>query len=224
MPVFVVLLPLGMLVSVWLPGARMLPEALASLGVPAVLAWLLAQLGRMSSRQPALWARWGGSPTTQMLRHRNADANPELRRHYHARIAALSPSLAMPTAEDEARDPAHADEVYEAATRLLIARTRDRKRFPLVFNENVYYGYRRNLWAMKPIGVTIALLSLAGCLWPIVASHTPVIKVKADWWVSTAICAGLVLVWLAWVTPAWVRIAAQAYAERLLEACDQLGP
>jgi len=35
----------------------------------------------------------------------------------------------------------------------------------------------------------------------------------------------LMLCWAAWVTPSWVRIPAQAYAERLLEACNQLkGP
>jgi hypothetical protein len=222
MPVFLVLLPLGMVASVWYPGATLWPRAVASFGVPAVLAWLLSQLGRLPSRQPKLWAGWGGPPTTQLLRHRNSAGNPALRQHYHERLKALEPSLALPTAEDEARDPAHADQVYEAATRLLIARTRDRKRFSLVFKENVNYGFRRNLWSMKPLGLTIAALGLVGCVWLVVSARMPIAKVKFDWWLATVINVGLLLCWAAWITPSWVRIAAQAYAERLLEACDQL--
>jgi len=187
MPVFVVLLPIGMAASVWLPGAALLPEAITSIGVPAVLAWLLAQLGRVSSRQPQLWARWGGAPTTQLLRHRNPSGNAELRRHYHERLRALEPSLALPSAEDEGRDPVGADRAYEAATRLLIARTRDRKRFPLVFKENVNYGYRRNLWGMKPIGVTIAILGVAVCIWPVASGRMPMAEVRVDWWLAMVV-------------------------------------
>ena len=224
MPVFLVLLPIALAASVWFPDTSILPRISAVLGVPAVLAWLLSQIGRDmgSRRQQGLWARWGGAPTTQLLRHRNPDANPELRRHYHDSLRALQPSLMLPTADEEARDPQRADHAYEAATRLLINKTRDKARFPLIFKENTNYGFRRNLWGMKPIGLPVALLGTAACVAPIWSRRGVYLSVELDWWLATGISAALCLCWIFWFTPSWVRIAAQAYAERLLESCNQI--
>lgn len=224
MPVFLVLLPVALAASVWFPNTPILPRISAVLGVPAVLAWLLSQLGRDMGyrRQPGLWTRWGGAPTTQLLRHRNPDANPELRLHYHDCLKALQPSLTLPTAEDEERDPQRADHAYEAATRFLITKTRDKTRFPLIFKENTNYGFRRNLWGMKPIGLPVALLGTAACVAPIWLRPEDFPSVELNWWLATGTSAALCLCWIFWFTPSWVRIAAQAYAERLLEACDQI--
>ena len=38
--------------------------------------------------------------------------------------------------------------------------TRDTSRFPLVFAENANYGFRRNLWGLRPIGTGVAVVLL----------------------------------------------------------------
>ena len=42
--------------------------------------------------------------------------------------------------------------------------SRDKAKYPLVFEENVNLGFRRNLWAMKPAAVVITAGSAAACL------------------------------------------------------------
>jgi hypothetical protein len=54
-----------------------------------------------------------------------------------------------PTAEAEAADPAGADAYYARCGDWLREHTRDRKRFKLIFEELVTYGFRRNLLGLK---------------------------------------------------------------------------
>ena len=223
-PAFLVILPLAIAVFLWVPGL-VLPSRLAGILIgPLGVAMLMAQIGRDRGykKQPQLWRQWGGAPTTQLLRHRNLKSNPILRERYHKKLTELQPDLEIPTPEEEERDPQKADHVYDACVRHLITRTRDRKQFPLIFHENVNYGFRRNLWGMKPFGALFALAGLAACglnLW-LHWGRTQHIDAEAA--VSGAFILALLLFWLFWVTPGWVRIAGDAYAARLFEICEQL--
>jgi len=50
-----------------------------------------------------------------------------------------------PAPEQEAADPEAADGFYTRAGNWLRENTRSKKKFDILFNENVTYGYRRNL-------------------------------------------------------------------------------
>ena len=129
----------------------------------------------------------------------------------------------MPTPEQELANPNGADEVYQAAVALLKERTRDKQRFSLIFEANCDYGFRRNLWGMKPLGIFTAVVGTAavGALIVMHYRHTKVVMSSITP-TATALNGLLLLAWLFWVTPAWVKIAADAYAERLLAASDTL--
>ena len=175
-------------------------------------------------KQPALWTRWGGAPTTQQLRHRTDNSNPVLLRRYHDRLSLLRPDLILPSAAEETRDPAQADHVYAACVQFLISQTRDRTQFPLLFKENVNYGFRRNLWGLKPFGITLAAACLIASIlraWLLRGSPA---DLSGELLVSIAVSFTLLLFWTLWVTQKWVRIPAEAYAARLLECCEQLEP
>ena len=224
--------------------ARLFPVALVALpGVLGALAWtipaiegswetlfaalggaglpvLLAELGRDSGKrkEPRLFTLWGGTPTTRRLRHRNAP-NKAILAQQHSSLSELFPGLEIPTAKTEAQDPSAADEVYEACVARLRDRTRSENQFHLVRQENLSYGFRRNLWGMKPLGVAMALLGLF-----VVGVQMMVGIEKSGWDVSgVALLVGLIDVmllgiWLRAITLDWVRIPAEAYAERLLAA------
>lgn len=223
-PAFIVVLPLAIAVFLWVPDTILLGRLAGVILGPLGVAMLMAQVGRDRGylKQPQLWRRWGGAPTTQLLRHRNAESNPVLRERYHRKLGELQPDLVMPTAEEEGQDPQRADHVYEACVKHLITRTRDRKQFPLLFNENVSYGFRRNLWGMKSLGILFTLAGLAACGLNVWLNWGRTRQVAAEATVSGLFNLGLLLFWLFWVTPQWVRIAGDAYAARLLEACEQL--
>jgi hypothetical protein len=75
----------------------------------------------------------------------------------------LAPDLVLPSVCAEAENPAEADACYEAATKVLIQRTRDKEKYHVLFQELIDYGFRRNTWGLKmvAIGVLIASLSFA---------------------------------------------------------------
>lgn len=104
----------------------------------------------------------------------------------------------------------------------MLARTRDKKQFALLFEENVNYGFRRNFWAMKLLAITSASMSLA----IILASMTWSWARSGGLSTECIAAAFLIVVYLSFVLvrlrPDWVRIPAIAYARQLLAACDVL--
>ena len=87
--------------------------------------------------------RLGGQPSTILLRHRDTTLPTLTKRHYHE-LAATRLGIAMPSVEEELKDPAHADLAYVAAADALRPQTNDRRAFPFVFRELVAYGFNRN--------------------------------------------------------------------------------
>lgn len=223
-PALLVALPLGLATLAWFP------EGLAGWGTLwGLVAWsggtaLLAQVGRDKGKvkESRLVENWGGMPTTRMLRHRHA-ANKVILARYHKKLQELLPDTKIPTPAEEQADPAGADEIYKNCTAFLRAKSRDRKRFALVFEENCNYGFRRNLWGMKPLGITTALAGIVAVAFYFVVNYFG----KGVAVPPRALMCGvgnllLLLGWVLWFTPDWVKIPAEAYAERLLEASEEL--
>lgn len=131
------------------------------------------------------------------------------------------PGWRAPTEEEERLDSSAADTRYKSAVRWLIEYSRDRNRFPLVFKGNVSYGFRRNLYGLKPIGLRAATFCIAvnvGLLcWSYVEKAGQISPVGI---VVSVISALTLVAWLAVVTPGWVRDAADGYTKALLSVCD----
>lgn len=220
-PALLVALPVGLLVAACFPnkfvGWGLLVSVLTTFGFCTLLAQIGRDLGKQ--KEPGLFALWGGKPTTRKLRHATTDLDWITLERCHAKLGAVV-GLPPPTAQEEQADPQTADQVYEAYTKYLREATRDRDHFRLVFAENVNYGFRRNLWGMKPSGIVLCVLGTAGS----------VIAAAVQWGDAVpglaVVAAALSLVFLVWwvfrINPDWVRMAADAYAERLLCACDSL--
>jgi hypothetical protein len=74
---------------------------------------------------------------------------------------------------------------------------------------------------MKPTGIVLSSVGLVAAAAATVVAHQasqPLLLPAA-----ATVLSGLLLTWwITRITPAWVRLAAYAYAERLLAACDTL--
>lgn len=220
-PSLLVLLPAVVAVFVTLPTLQNLLGGLVSVAVYCGAGRLLAEIGREQGKrkETELFTLWGGTPTTRMLRHRDAPNAVTLAR-IHRKLAAITEEP-LPSAGDERSDPTRADAAYEAAVKVLRERSRDRVEFPLVFKENVSYGFRRNLWGMKPIGLAVSLGSAVACGWATWRTWPQ----DATAAIAGAVVAVLFLVfWIMVATPDWVRTPAEAYAERLLDCVERLEP
>jgi hypothetical protein len=191
--------------------------------------YLLVNIGRERGKriESKLFARWGGTPTTQLQRHRDVRIDNITKDARHAFLASKL-KVSAPTVAAEKADPEAADQFYAAGTRWLLEHTRDQKRFPLIFAENVSYGYRRNAYGLKPIAVTISVLSILWILISIDGVTLHGIDVLAMTQMShgaklaTFASLSTLAIWLLFFTEQTVKTAAFAYADTFLRACSTL--
>lgn len=224
LPALLVLAPGVAAIVAWIPIESPTWTLLGSAGALAAASVLLAHLARQTGRraQEHLFRKWGGPPTTRFLRHRDGHLNPHTKARYHARLAGLVPNLKLPTARSESAKPEAADAAYHSAVDWLRQNTKERPKFAHIHSENVEYGFRRNLWAMKPAGIVISLASLAAGSVGAASALLDRQPVAAEHVVTMILSAPLLAWWLLRIRASWVEEAANTYAERLLAACDNL--
>ena len=162
-----------------------------------------------------------------MLRYRDGRL-PELTKDRYRSYLSLSvPGLVLASRVEEEADPELADAGYDSAGRWLLEQTRDPEKFGLLLAENINYGFRRNLLALKPIAlgldvVAVALIvGMAGASWTGEVGST-VSALSLGWWTGVVIVLGHSLLYLRYIRADWVLTAAETYAQRLLGACDAL--
>jgi hypothetical protein len=125
-------------------------------------------------------------------------------------------SITLHTRQQERRYPERADEHYITATRLLIARVRAvSDYFPLVQEENIQYGFRRNLLGLKPIGIGVVILSMG-----VEAVYWAVMGIDGRLIGALAVGILMLTVWLAVVRSGWVLQSGRSYADRLFETLE----
>ena len=130
--------------------------------------------------------------------------------------------VALPTAKVEAADPAEADDVYEDAVARMREMTRDHARFPRVYSELVQYGTARNLYGMRPTGLSVAAIVFLAVA--VLAALTVLQVLTVSWWSLGVAGAGALIlgaVWLLRITPSYVRPAADRYADALLGTANE---
>src|SRR5439155_15739552 len=124
-------------------------------------------------------------------------------RRLHQRINALLEEP-LPDADEEAADPATADRRYDEAVVMLRERTRDTRRFRLVFAENMEYGFRRNSLGLRPVALLTALLGLGVSVTLVFVGHGDEAERAVRWSLPAVISAGACAYWWCIVTPDWV--------------------
>jgi len=224
-PAIIVLLPVLMAAVAWFPAEKMVMGALASTGGTLAISVLLAHVARDlgKKKEASLFYSWGGQPTTRQLSYRTTTLNEHTLQRYHDKLRTLCPNLSFPSSRDD-EETAHDrfTQSYESATDFLRAATRDRKKFPLVHEENTNYGFRRNLWAMKANGIGLAILGIVLTAARICHAWWMNGEIDATATVGSAVCVFLIALWMLRVMPSWVHVVAIAYAKELLATCEQL--
>jgi hypothetical protein len=223
-PALLVVLPVALAVVALAPDAVVGWGGGIALIVQAGGTFLVAQLvGDIGKRkEPKLFEYFGGRPTELLLSHVHAPNKVALTDR-HWKLAKLFPKIKLPTEAQEIKNSKAAFEIYTACCDKLRGMVRaEKEKFPLVHRENINYGFRRNLWAIRPAGLIVAIIATA------VVSAQIAGSVMAHEQVPLAqpIVAGsdvlMLLSWVFVVTRDWVKRAAILYAERLLEALDVL--
>lgn len=193
---------------------------LAACGVIYALASIVRGQGKKLEER--LVQEWGGLPSTIALRHRDGFFDSVTKKRYHDDIVNKL-GIPLPTPEEETSDPAKADNIYMGATRRLRELTRDDNQ--LLLNENIAYGFHRNMLAMKVPGILSSLIGTAyGLVLANALSLTPLkfdperlTDPGLDAGVTLAISLLLLLTWCLYFDKDQVRLIGFVYAERLFE-------
>jgi hypothetical protein len=208
-PALIMMLPLTVFVVVsWnLEDPKGLWPIGLGLGLPFLASSIVRSRGKKLEHD--LVETWGGFPTTQLLRHSDT-RNQAVRQRRRGKIEALT-NESLPSPKQERKDPRGSDDKYIAATRALIDRRHsepDKNR--ILEAENVGYGFRRNLLALKKP----ALLIIGTCF---VADAWLLLVQGVSWKAVLLPAAHLALLtsWVFLIRPSWVLEAANDYANAL---------
>lgn len=145
------------------------------------------------------------------------------KRRYYRKLAAMEPEFAPFAALLDDPGQLSGEEVSalcQSAVRWLRGKTRDSKAFGLLKEENINYGFRRNLYAFRVPGLLFNLAALLALLYREGFFTHPTLCVITVPQVFLHL-AMLLYLWLA-VTEKSVDMAGKRYAETLLEAIDLL--
>ncbi len=227
-PVLLLVAPIAVtivaILSVQLSVVGSLCAALIGLLIECGGAFFLSQLARDAGKrkEKKLFEKWGGMPSVAIFRHCDTRLDAITKGRYHKKLATLVKGARPPSVTGEQSGPDDADQVYAAWSTYLRVNTRDTKKYRLLYEENISYGFRRNTWGLRPVGiVTNIVCFFALATWSYIAyQSTHEISTKV---VGAAICIlVLLLLWIFRFSSSWVRTAADAYAARLAEAVDTL--
>lgn len=165
----------------------------------------------------SLFEKWGGKPTTAMLRHRDQRVNAYTKVRYHAALGRLNFGFSMPSEADENSDALDADKKYEAAMDE-IRRIAKNNKISAVQRENTSYGFARNLLAMRPVAIQIGVFALLFISINEGLRINGIISMASP--VALIFAFGLfvyVLGWILFVNEGIVKRQAEAYAQELLQ-------
>ena len=206
-PALIVLLPTVVSVVTWIPDAIDLVRALVGARSPM---FFLAQV-RDAGRRKEAWLHSRSAPPRRTRCGQGIRLSSKMRARGYVAVA-----------RGRGGRPQGGRFNVQFAVQWLLAQAPDRRRFPLVFQENVNYGFRRNLWGLRPAGLMIATTCLVANVAAIFAAHNAENKLHVEGLIALIITSLLVFLWIKIVKPDWVRVPAFAYARALFQMCEVL--
>lgn len=218
-PALLVLLPLLVLAGVWYPAARTGYGWLLSLMVVCGATYLMAQFAR--SRGRALEAQWGDRigrrHSVRLLSHADREIPAAQKMRVAEWVRAHGPGL--PSEEDERRDPVEAAERRAVGMAWLLEATRPEAAESLLLNENVSYGFWRNMRGLRPFGLGSSLV--AAILDVALLVRAGVADDRFPLGIACGVFCGLSLIaWSRLVSVRAVENASRVYADRLFAQID----
>jgi len=206
------------------PMAVAIGTVAAGCGGPYLLSSLVRTWGQRA--QDRLFQKWGAPPTTHLLRHRDATLPKPTKLRYHE-LTTSRLGIVMPSVEEEQRDPGCADHAYAAAADALRPLTSNRATYPFVFKELVAYGFNRNAYGSRWLGLAVSAFTGVATL-----LHAETLRLERPYWnpvsldgphIAVLIAAiGFAFLWCVHFTSRTVKQAGFSYAKRLWEALEKV--
>jgi len=222
-PLIITLIPIVFVGIIYSFQLKSIYELLISLGITTSLFFLFSQIGRDKGKnlENELWKKWNGTPSTQILRFTNDTLDHHTKKRYHDFLKKKTEIGQELTELFENENLIEADSIYTSWSKYLISKSRDTSKYNLLFQENINYGFRRNLLGLKPIALTIIFLLLIGSFgYSYFISNFELIYSQELLFTGIVLFLSL-LFWLLIVNEKWIKYVAFEYAKRLMETIDK---
>ncbi len=196
-------------------------NTLATLAI-FVLLIAIADVARAKGRavENQLFEKNGGMPSIVLFRRNDVTIDERLKERYR-KFLSEKIGEKFPSAEDELSDQLVADAFYDRCGVWLRQNTRDTKKFPLLFGENITYGFRRNLYGLKWLAICLNLITIATCT--VLFSLTPIgfDSEQGKRIAFVLLVAAIHMIYMLFAArQLWVLDAANAYGRELILSCE----
>ena len=220
-PGLIMLIPIVVTVYTIFPDIFNLWSSLAALLISFGTLHFLANLARDRGKalETILFEQWGGMPSVQILRYHDKEIPAPAKKRYH-KILEQQTAIDSPIENEELSAPSSSEQIYRSWSDYLRGKTRNVDEFPLVFKENVNYGFRRNLLGLKCFCIFAGLVGIAVTGTKIFLHFQKSSEISE---VLISVLVGLViyvLIFLFVVNRNWVKTPAYAYARQLIESLN----
>jgi hypothetical protein len=184
----------------------------------AVAYFTVAAFSRLMGKrlETRLFDKWGGKPSVIVLRHGDTTFDDVSKDRYRTFLASKI-GFPAPTLQAERKDQAAADVFYESAGNWLRECVRSNRQLSLVFEENVAYGFWRNLLGLKWITILFDVPIATFLIFKVQGTQDSMV-----WLTLLTITVLQAIFMLLVVTERTVKTAAFQYARQLVLACEAL--
>ncbi|MBY2997835.1 hypothetical protein [Rhizobium leguminosarum] len=197
-------------------------QAWATVGLTVILL-VCANFAREAGKrvQADIYRENGGWPTFDALYYDDRTFSDQAKQRY---LAFLSSKIGTPypSLAEAKNDPAAARDFYNRAATWLRENTRDAARFPIIHDENLTYGFYRNMLGLKYTAILINLAVMAACI-GIIYRYAPWFGDAAPRLPYVLAVSAFHLAYLFFgVSKGRVLTASARYSRQLLLACETL--
>lgn len=218
-PALLSLLPAFLFVFVWLPATwtqfGAIAAFVAACGVLYALTRFVRRLGH--DVEDKLGTRIGRRHTAALLSLADDRLSASMKTECRSYIE-TNRGLALPSKKKEESDPKAAEDDRLVAVKWLLEHTRPNAEATLLLDENISYGFARNLLGLKPFGIVISSIVCLASVWLLL--DTPFGSTL--FFFGSVPCGVSILSlvsWLLLVTEKSVEHASQVYADKILSLC-----
>jgi hypothetical protein len=227
MPAFFICLPLVFTTVAWYPDSKTIfggiMTVLISFGVMSFLSVIISNMG--NSIQRNYFNRWGGAPIILLFMPDNDEIDQYTKKRYFKWLNSKIPDLNLSLDQDDKSD---LQQKIRSATNFLREYTRDKKKYPAIYRDNVAYGFSRNLVAIKYVGLAMSIISLvvnvAVIFYPdyfqLISGQNSTYSVTFLGVAALTVSVLSIFLLLFVVNESFVKQRAYRYARSLLEICE----
>lgn len=222
-PALLLLAPLLFTVLVWYPELISLGSSILVIAIFIITLFFLAKYCREMGvkKQGKLLKEWGAFPSIVILRHRDSVIDPVTKSRYHSFLQDRVNGIQLPTPNEEIEDPEYYDIQYSSAIKWLLEYTRDSKKYSLLQQDNINYGFSRNMLGVKSLGMLLTVLAFGVSIYGIYNEYGfDSLMFPLVIWISLLVNIGFFLFWVFFVNKNWVRSTSYAYARTILACCE----